>query len=66
MQRVVSRRLVHLLNVPEATLHSPVSSFKLGIPQTQVRELLPREKNWDFWTSSDAFTPKDSHPAFLV
>ncbi|TPX70714.1 hypothetical protein SpCBS45565_g01545 [Spizellomyces sp. 'palustris'] len=44
----------HSLVVPYA--HLAITDFQNGVPAEQVRELDPREKRWDFWTTSDAFS----------
>ncbi|KAI8818100.1 uncharacterized protein EV422DRAFT_538734 [Fimicolochytrium jonesii] len=43
----------HSLVVPY--VHNPLTDFKNGVPESQVRELRPQEKKWDFWTTSEAF-----------
>lgn len=59
------QRAGHALNVPDYTVHSAVTAFQNGIPSELVRELKAHEQKWDFWTSSDAFTPKDNFPGLL-
>lgn len=46
-------RASHSLVVPY--IHNPITSFQNGVPASLVREVPVHEKNWDFWTSSDAF-----------
>jgi hypothetical protein len=55
--RPLSKRLSSTLVVPYT--HLAVADFKQGVPTEQVRDLLPTEKKWNFWTSSKAFF---SHP----
>ncbi|KAJ1567223.1 hypothetical protein HK096_010563, partial [Nowakowskiella sp. JEL0078] len=46
----------HTLALPDNHNHaSLVTTFDKGVPAKQVRELAELEKDWDFWTSSDAF-----------
>ncbi|RKP03244.1 hypothetical protein CXG81DRAFT_1879, partial [Caulochytrium protostelioides] len=40
-----------------------ITEFKNGIPTEQVRDLVPAEKSWDFWTSSETF--RAEAPRFL-
>lgn len=59
-------RQMHVLVVPEHTLHDSVTPYHNGVPVNQVRALKPSEKQWEFWTSSNAFTHKDHFPSPFV
>ncbi|KAI9205888.1 uncharacterized protein BJ171DRAFT_54713 [Polychytrium aggregatum] len=57
-------RSSHTLTVPYT--HNPITPFANGVPTEQVRELNATEKNWDFWTTSDAFRGYGSSIAGLT
>ncbi|KAJ3170873.1 hypothetical protein HK101_011313 [Irineochytrium annulatum] len=50
----IAARYSHSLQVPPVSLN--ITAFENGVPVDQVRALSPPETNWDFWTTSDAFT----------
>ena len=68
MQRILRSlpRQMHVLVVPEHTLHDAVTPYHNGVPVNQVRQLKPSEKLWEFWTSSNAFTQKEHFPSPFV